>query len=311
MPKLLSGDNLIFRVAIPVPVYRLFDYLAPENSGSDHVKPGVRLEVPFGKGKKIGYLLEIVGDSAVDACKLKPVIRILDRQPLLSAKDLRLLLWAGRYYHHPVGEVVSAVFPAALRQGKSVVVQTEKRYALTDLGRTMSGEQLQRTPKQKIVLKKFQNGPASLSEAELSAWNDNWRPAVKLLIARQLLQIELSAAEGQSPEALSSVAETKRHLIPLIPAFSLKGEGVDTCVDTYAQGEEGGNTRPTVISNNPLQCNPPQQSAINAVCAGLGQFGVFLLEGVTGSGKTEVYCRLFKRCWNGGSRFWCWCRKSR
>ena len=48
MPKLLSGDNLIFRVAIPVPVYRLFDYLAPENSGSDHVKPGVRLEVPFG-----------------------------------------------------------------------------------------------------------------------------------------------------------------------------------------------------------------------------------------------------------------------
>ena len=294
MPKLLSGDNLIFRVAIPVPVYRLFDYLAPENSGSDHVKPGVRLEVPFGKGKKIGYLLEIVGDSAVDACKLKPVIRILDRQPLLSAKDLRLLLWAGRYYHHPVGEVVSAVFPAALRQGKSVVVQTEKRYALTDLGRTMSGEQLQRTPKQKIVLKKFQDGPASLSEAELSAWNDNWRPAVKLLIARQLLQIELSAAEGQSPEALSSVAETKRHLIPLIPAFSLKGEGVDTCVDTYAQGEEGGNTRPTVISNNPLQCNPPQQSAINAVCAGLGQFGVFLLEGVTGSGKTEVYLQIIQ-----------------
>ena len=214
MAKLHPGDELIFRVAIPVPIYRLFDYLAPDNVELDNIKPGVRLEVPFGKGKKIAFLLEIAQHSELDTSKLKRVVRILDHKPLLSTKDLRLLQWASNYYHHPLGEVISAAFPAALRQGKSVVVQTEKRYALTDLGKVTPSDQLQRTPKQKSVLEKFQGHPSCLSEAELSAWNDNWRPAVKQLIAKQLLQIEFSDARVNSPEALS---------ITLTPALAARG----------------------------------------------------------------------------------------
>jgi len=222
--------------------------------------------VPFGLGKKIAFLLEITGHSEVETSKLKRVVRVLDQKSLLSTKDLRLLTWASNYYHHPLGEVISAAFPAALRQGKSVIIQTEKRYALTDLGKVTPCAQLQRTPKQKSVLEKFQSCPACLSEAELSAWNDNWRSAVKQLIAKQLLQIEFSDARVNSPEAL--------------------------------------------VRNNALQCNPQQQSAINTVCDGLGQFGVFLLEGVTGSGKTEVYLQIIRTVLERGNRFWCWCRKS-
>jgi primosomal protein N' (replication factor Y) len=280
MAKLHPGNELIFRVAIPVPIYRLFDYLAPDNVELDNIKPGVRLEVPFGKGKKIGFLLEIAQNSELDTGKLKRVVRILDHKPLLSTKDLRLLNWASSYYHHPLGEVISAAFPAALRQGKSVVVQTEKRYALTDLGKVTSSDQLQRTPKQKSVLEKFQDHSSSLSEAELSAWNDNWRPAVKLLIAKQLLQIEFSDARVNSPEVLLGSAEAKRRSITLTPALS--------------QRERALSARPSIINNNPLQCNPQQQLAIDAVCAGLGRFGVFLLEGVTGSGKTEVYLQIIR-----------------
>ena len=250
MAKLPTDGALIFRVAIPVPVYRLFDYLAPDVIDLHNVKPGVRLEVPFGKGKKIAFLVEIVQHSELDVGKLKQVIRILDHPSLLSAKDLWLMKWASHYYHHPLGEVMSTAFPAALRQGKSVVVKTEKRYTLTELGKVTDSAGLQRSPKQKSMLEKFQSCPASLSEAELSAWNDNWRPAVKALIAKQWVQLELQAAKLNNPEAL--------------------------------------------IRNNALQGNPPQQAAIDAVCASLGQFGVFLLEGVTGSGKTEVYLQIIR-----------------
>ena len=125
MATLCLGEELIFRVAIPIPVYSLFDYLAPANIELDSIEPGMRLEVPFGKGKKIAFLIEITQKSDLEVSKLKRVARILDQKSLLSSKDSQLLTWASNYYHHPLGEVISAAFPAALRQGKSIVLKQQ------------------------------------------------------------------------------------------------------------------------------------------------------------------------------------------
>jgi primosomal protein N' (replication factor Y) len=250
MAKLPDGTELIFRVAMAVPIYRLFDYLAPDAFDADTVEPGIRLEVPFGKGKKIGFLIERVRESELDIGKLKRVTRILDKQALLSESDLRLLHWASRYYHHPLGEVMSAAFPVALRQGKSAGMASEKRYALTAAGKTIDLAQLQRAPNQKILLEAFLRHQTVLTEAELSAANPNWRPALKQLLTKGLVRLDLA--------------------------------------DAGLSGSE------TLIKHDGLVCNPAQQAAIATVGNALGQFGVFLLEGVTGSGKTEVYMQIIR-----------------
>ncbi|MDP2902865.1 MAG: primosomal protein N' [Methylovulum sp.] len=246
MAKLHSESGLIFRVALPIPLFRLFDYLAPVASPTAH--PGARLEVPFGRIKAIGFLVEIVQLSELPSDKLKQVLRVLDEQPLLSAQDLQLLHWASRYYHHPLGEVISAAFPAVLRRNPSASAQTEQHYALTAVGTATDSLQLKRAPKQKAALEMFQAHKQSLSASALSRWDKNWRVPVQQLLAKQLLRAESASQTAHSID--------------------------------------------TLIKQDALQCNPQQQAAINAVCKGLGQFGVFLLEGVTGSGKTEVYMQI-------------------
>ncbi len=258
--------KLILRVAIAVPLYRLFDYSVPDGLDVSSLTPGIRLKVPFGAGEKIAYLIEISQHSEIAPEKLKPIESILDNYSLLSVKDIRLLHWASSYYHHPLGEVFAAAFPASLRNGKTPSQPLPKPvYSLTESGKAMQGGQLNRSPKQQQLLVHLQRHHAnSLTETELTQWNQNWRPTVKALLAKSLLQITFGP--------------------------SLTNElSTDADFDTTSVNDEI-----TYKNANQLPLNQEQQSAIAAVTAALGKFAVFLLEGITGSGKTEVYMQVIQ-----------------
>ena len=103
----------IVRVALDVPVPRLFDYLAADSDQSDI---GRRVIVPFGKASRSGVIVSLATASEHD--KLKAVTTILRDMPALPAEWLALCEFCSRYYQAPLGEVTSFALPPLLRRGK-------------------------------------------------------------------------------------------------------------------------------------------------------------------------------------------------
>lgn len=241
----------IIRIAIPVPLNRLFDYLLPKDHSSHSPAIGSRVLVPFGKSKKVGFVVDKVSKSTVKINRLKHIIEILDDESLISSKDFQLLQWASRYYHYPLGEVFNAAFPVLLRKGHKAELAQEKYYQLSAKGECLNSEQLKRAPKQKQLFEFIQPHPQGVSVSSLTKYDKNWRSAINALLDKQLL---------------TTVFQSKKV-----------------------------NPQPLAETEKPLIANEQQQEAIDQIIKKLGHFSVSLLEGVTGSGKTEVYMQVIQQ----------------
>jgi primosomal protein N' (replication factor Y) len=105
----------ILRVALDIPLPRLFDYLCAD-AHSDDV--GYRVSIPFGRSEKVGVIVAVLAetDQAID--KLKHAHAVLRDMPRLPPDWLALCEFCARYYQHPLGEVMSLALPPMLRKGK-------------------------------------------------------------------------------------------------------------------------------------------------------------------------------------------------
>ena len=107
----------VLKVAIDTPLRHVFDYWAPDSAGRHATQVGVRVQVPFGRRRIIGIITRLAAEPDIPKAKVRAAGAVLDEDPLFDADTLQLLLWAARYYHHPVGEVLAAALPVALRRG--------------------------------------------------------------------------------------------------------------------------------------------------------------------------------------------------
>ncbi|HIG89340.1 MAG TPA: primosomal protein N' [Candidatus Thioglobus sp.] len=82
---------------------------------------GARVKVPFARKKVVGIVLMIKDKS--DFKQLKSVEKVLDDKPILDKPILDFLFWSAKYYHYPIGEVISAALPKNLRIGKEAVIK--------------------------------------------------------------------------------------------------------------------------------------------------------------------------------------------
>ncbi|MFN4291028.1 MAG: primosomal protein N' [Permianibacter sp.] len=239
----------ILRIAVPVPLRRLFDYLPPAGIDAAELKRGLRVQVPFGRQTLTGVLWQVVGESSVSADKLTAADAILDRAPLLSDSVLELCEFAAQYYQHPLGDVLTTALPILLRGSSTPKGEQLPAWRLTALGWQTDPETKKRAPRQRALLLALRAQADGLLQAELAL--EDFSPAM-------LRQLEKAG---------------------LVEKFLL------------APAAEPVSTRNTT-SRATVALNSDQRHAVTAVQAQLGGFAPFLLDGVTGSGKTEVYLAL-------------------
>ena len=244
----MSPRPKLVRVAVPVPLADAFDYLAPAGDALPRV--GCRVRVPFGRGERIGLVVEHPSTTGVAAAKLKTVGAVLDATPVLHGELLASLRWAAEYYHHPVGAVLSHALPGLLREGRAIDEPPEPRWQLTALGRAVDAAALPRTARQQTR-------------------------ALETLRERALAASEL-AAEGVAAAALGRLAA--KGWIEAAPPIAPP-------VDEPQRGPGGPRPELTPDQRAVLEEFAATQSAEKG-------FRAYLLHGVTGSGKTEVYLRL-------------------
>ena len=247
---MLSPDRTVLRVALPVPLPRLFDYLPPPAAliGPDWI--GRRVRVPFGRTEQVGVVLSM-GASEVDLGTLKPVLAVLDEKPLLGAELLETLHFCARYYHAPLGEVMATALPVGLRDGQALPETTPHGWQITRAGTAaLAGKPGQGRPRR--LLERLAAGP--VAEDLLDQDDPGWRVA-----ARSLLK------------------QARAERIPLLTPVPLPSDA----------------RAPTL--------NSAQAGALELLRSGRG-FRALLLEGVTGSGKTEVYLQAIRDCLAAGKQ---------
>lgn len=176
----MAAASHIYQVAVPTPLYRVFDYLSPAS-----LVAGMRVRVPFGRRELVGIVIGTVAHSDLPCSRLKPVMRILDDVPLLPPTVLKLLLWAADYYHHPLGEVIHTALPVHLRQGRPAACKGEMVWSLTDVGKGARQEVSQRAPMQKRLLDALAAAPDGLDAKQLKQISTRWSAALKVLRAKE------------------------------------------------------------------------------------------------------------------------------
>ena len=251
----LPGDAIV-RVVVDSPLRRSFDYLPPEGAA---VRAGMRVWVPFGNRLRVGVVVSLAAQSSVESSKLKRISSVIDREPTFDVGLLHTLNWAADYYHHPLGEVIATALPKLLREGAALQA-SEECWSLTEVGReALAGGEPRRAPRQRQLLE-------LLGRVSPEGHENGWSAAA------------LDVASPAWREGTKALRER---------GWVIRG-------DREMTPPQGPPVTPLLVPQP--EPTAGQHAALEAITAAdEGGFHAWLLHGITGSGKTEVYLRLTAR----------------
>ena len=310
-PRHSSAGHL--EIAVALPVWGTFTYRTPPDLASPAV-PGRRVLVPFGPRRVTGYVLGPA--DAAPSNELKDILDVLDEAPLFTEDLIPFFRWIADYYIYPLGEVIKGALPGGLN------LYEFNQYTITEAACRLP-ETADLSALEKEVLECLKNGacrlkdlnthldrpvPGRLLQAmERCGWvrrkkalmGGRTRPKQEKMVRLRRRTIpgeRLTPQRRRILDYLEDHGETSlpqlRRVLPR--ATSIVG-GMAACgfVEVHERTTYRDPFGDPIVPDHPPDLTREQRQALEAVHQARARgFAPILLEGVTGSGKTEIYLNL-------------------
>ncbi len=308
--------SLYCDVSLPVPLDQPFTYSLPETL-QHRVQRGCRITVPFGSRRLTGVVLRVHDEQP--AVATRHALQLLDEEPALDEPMMALACWIASYYCAPLGEVLRGMMPLSgeIRRGKL--------YGLTDSGRDAAKQLLlgaSDTSPTVAIMRLIESRP--LTASYLKQKVPNATDVLRSLIKKGFVEVEDVEAERDPLRASAARLRVEMEHYPEAGKFTKTERELLAYLELHpgshnlaelelqvAKASEAARalarkhvvtlkTESIVHSTSGFRVqhtlNPHQLAAFESIRESMesGQFKPILLQGVTGSGKTEVYLRAIE-----------------
>ena len=263
-------------VILPLPLEGTFTYSVPEPMVAQ-VRMGVRVLVPLGRSKTYTAMAMRL-HSEKPEFETRPIIQVIDAEPVLIEQQLRLWQWISTYYMSPIGDVFKAALPAGLKAEENYRPKTVRCVTLPANLRSEQSLHMALTIL-KRALKQHQTFSTYLQLSHWSEIDGETPPAHIAEIACDELQNAANASDAVLRQLI------QRNFLEL---YHREVGRLNT----------SGEYHPERIQ--PL--SPAQQAAEDSIQKQFNEKNVVLLHGVTSSGKTEIYIHLIKKAIDEGKQ---------
>jgi primosomal protein N' (replication factor Y) (superfamily II helicase) len=320
------SESRFAEVALPLPLRSTFTYRLPTGF-ADETLAGARVLVPFGRRTLTGFVVALhpsLGGLDIEDDAVKDVQELIDPAPLIGGEILELTKWAADYYAASWGEMLKAALPAGINAAVERIVSiTEKgrddlaipgpkRVSITRdvLDRLReSGPVSQRDLEKEFGVAAARRAIASLTRSASVTSFDRTLTAVARPRSRKFVRLVQSVETGELSEPQTRVVAALRAAGGLMLFTELVADaGVSSSVVTTLTKRGVVAVEIREIKRDPLagaelhgvadlELNTGQQKALSAIGDTIAKnvYRTFLLHGITGSGKTEVYIRAMKK----------------
>lgn len=263
-------------VILPLPLEGTFTYSVPEPMVAQ-VRMGVRVLVPLGRSKTY-TAMAVRLHSEKPEFETRPIIQVIDAEPVLIEQQLRLWQWISTYYMSPIGDVFKAALPAGLKAEENYRPKTVRCVTLPANLRSEQSLHMALTIL-KRALKQHQTFSTYL---QLSHWNE---------------------IDGETPPAhIAEIACDELQNVANASDAVLRQLIQRNFLELYHREVGRLNTSGEYHPERIQPLSPAQKAAEDSISRQFNEKNVVLLHGVTSSGKTEIYIHLIKKAIDEGKQ---------